>query len=319
MEENLNSIYNSSFDDRGNAKIKSEDISLALLRDYLVKVKSELARNVLTTPLEETLSAMGLMAGPKECPRIKNVAAMMFCEHLYKIFPYSQIEIVIFPEGREKNPQNFFEIPIIRGSVTQMINETLTYLRTVLIQESIVKVPDRIEAERHFNYPYEALEEAITNAMYHRDYTIYEPVSITIEPDKIGILSISGSDSSIPVDSVKNATSLEATRYRNRRLGGFLKTLGMTERNGTGIASIQQALENNGSPKATIFTDEERTYFLIELPCHKIFAGQPLRINMNRADNMEHLIADVFNLIKQHPDDTLEQIVERYKARKKGV
>ena len=28
----------------------------------------------------------------------------------------------------------------------------------------------------------------------------------------------------------------------------------------------------NGSPKATIETDEERTYFLIDIPCHPYFA-----------------------------------------------
>jgi len=303
------------FDERGNDEIKYEDISMALLRDYLVKVKSKLAQNVLTTPVEETLSSMGLITGSREHRQIKNVAAMMFCEHLYEIFPYSQIEIVIFPEGREKNPKNLFEPPVIKGTVPQMIKEALTYLRTVIIQESIVKVPDRMEAERHFNYPYAALEEAITNAMYHRDYTIHEPVEITVEPDRISILSFSGPDRSISDEAIKNATSLRSRRYRNRRLGDFLKEAGMTEGRATGIPTIQQALEANGSPKATITTDEYRTFFLIDIPCHKIFAGQPLRINKNSDDKVENILEDMYNDIKQHPNDTLAQIVERYKEK----
>ena len=34
----------------------------------------------------------------------------------------------------------------------------------------------------------------------------------------------------------------------------------------------------NGSPRATIETDEERTYFLIDIPCHPYFAKKKVEI-----------------------------------------
>ena len=34
----------------------------------------------------------------------------------------------------------------------------------------------------------------------------------------------------------------------------------------------------NGSPRATIETDEERTYFLIDIPCHPYFARKEVEI-----------------------------------------
>ena len=37
----------------------------------------------------------------------------------------------------------------------------------------------------------------------------------------------------------------------------------------------------NGSPRATIETDEERTYFLIDIPCHPYFAKKEIEINTN--------------------------------------
>ncbi|MDY4565700.1 MAG: AAA family ATPase, partial [Prevotella sp.] len=43
------------FDERGNSDIQLEDISLVLLRDYLVKVGSKLADEVITTPLATIL------------------------------------------------------------------------------------------------------------------------------------------------------------------------------------------------------------------------------------------------------------------------
>ena len=37
----------------------------------------------------------------------------------------------------------------------------------------------------------------------------------------------------------------------------------------------------NGSPRATIETDEERTYFLIDIPCHPYFTKKEIEINTN--------------------------------------
>ena len=121
------------------------------------------------------------------------------------------------------------------------------------------------------NYPFQALEEAVVNALYHRDYKEREPVEITIEPDRISILSYSGPDRSISMESLKEANMLRFRRYRNRRLGDFLKELDLTEGRATGIPTIQKKLRENGSPKATIETDELRSYFLIDIPARKDF------------------------------------------------
>ena len=58
-------------------------------------------------------------------------------------------------------------------------------------------------------------------------------------------------------------------RYRNRRLGEYLKELDLTEGRSTVIPAIQNVLENNGSPRATVVTDDERTFFRITIPCHE--------------------------------------------------
>ena len=85
------------------------------------------------------------------------------------------------------------------------------------------------------NYPYQAFEEAVVNALYHRDYMEREPVEITIEPTHVDILSYAGPDRSISAEAIKAAKKLKARRYRNRRLGDFLKELGLTEGRATGI------------------------------------------------------------------------------------
>lgn len=161
-----------------------------------------------------------------------------------------------------------------------MINETLTYLRTNVIKKRISKPTDNEKSDKAYNYPYQAFEESVVNALYHRDYQEREPVEITIEPTHIDILSYSGPDRSITAEAIKAAQRLKARRYRNRRLGDFLKELDLTEGRATGIPTIQKSLQGNGSEKATIETDDNRTYFLMTIPCRGDM------INSNGLDNV---------------------------------
>ncbi|MBP5759329.1 MAG: putative DNA binding domain-containing protein, partial [Bacteroidales bacterium] len=106
------------FDERPNPDISLNDISMVLLRDYLAAIGSKLEASLFTQPLAETLEQMELMTGPTENRMLKNVAAMMFCERPDKFFPYTQVEIVTFPEGKIHKPHNFTE-KTFKGSIPQ--------------------------------------------------------------------------------------------------------------------------------------------------------------------------------------------------------
>jgi len=59
-----------------------------------------------------------------------------------------------------------------------------------------------------------------------------------------------------------------ARDYRNRRIGDFLKELKLTEGKATGFPLMKDEMAKNGNPEPLFFTDEERTLFLVTLPCH---------------------------------------------------
>ena len=293
------------FDERGNDAIKIEDISDILVYEHLKAVKSKLAGNFIGRPLMEVLDEMDLLVGPVENRSIKNVAAMMFSEHPEKFFPVTQVDIVIFPEGSVENPDLMIEVPKITGPVPRMIKETLSYLRTNVIRKQITKPSDDEKSNKIYNYPYQAFEEAVVNALYHRDYQEREPVEITIEPDHIDILSYAGPDRSISSEAIKAARKLKARRYRNRRLGDFLKELDLTEGRATGIPTIQKSLRDNGSSPAIIDTDDDRTYFLMTIPCRDGFSSEVV----NTLSNVENYISDgLGQILGQHTVQVQEYI-----------
>lgn len=121
-----------------------------------------------------------------------------------------------------------------------------------------------------WNYPYQALEEIIANALYHRDYQTREPVEIRIYQDKIRFINYGGPDRSIKLMEFGKGTVIPR-RYGNRRLGDFLKELDLAEGKATGIPTIIKAMEVNGSPKAEFDTDEDRSFFHVVLPIHNAF------------------------------------------------
>ena len=319
------------FDERGNPDIKMEDISTILLREYLVKVKSKLANDLYTKSLENTLEQMDLFVGPSENRMLRNVAAMMFCENPCKFFKRTQVEIVFFPEGRLKNPNSLYEGPVITGSVTQIIDRTLEYLKRMLVMQTVIKPKDDNRSQKFFTYPYQALEESVTNSLYHRDYREWEPVVITVEPQGITIQNVGGPDRSISKADIERGELLISKRYRNRRLGEYLKELDLTEGRSTGIPTIQNELKENGSPRAIVVTDEDRTFFRITIPCHEaagnIIADIASKDNSQKGsqkssqkssqkDRKSQMIID---LIRQNPDVTTSEMADKIGISRRSI
>ena len=192
--ELINMSDQTPFDCRANHKATVEDISPVLLEDHLRKTGSKLAKQVRERGVEEILNDMQLLVGPPELRYIQNVAIMMFCEHPEKFFGYTYVQMTSFPQGSIENPSISEDYPNITGSVPQMIQATMERFRNLIIREKVIKVPNQMEALRIFNYPYQAIEEAVVNAFYHRDYMSFEPVTIEIEPDCINIMNFPGID-----------------------------------------------------------------------------------------------------------------------------
>ena len=76
------------------------------------------------------------------------------------------------------------------------------------------------------------------------------------------------------MSAIEKGEYLKSRRYRNRRLGDFLKELELTEGRSTGVPTIQEKLTDNGSPRATFETTEERLAFLIHIPVHPLCNNQ---------------------------------------------
>ncbi|MCD8078500.1 MAG: putative DNA binding domain-containing protein [Lachnospiraceae bacterium] len=285
--ELLNMTNHVPFDLRPNYQATEDDISVPLLIEHLKKTKSRLAKQVLQRGVMEILGDMQLLVGPMEQRYLTNVALMMFCDSPDRFFPYTQVEITKFPDGSIRNPNHFVEVPVIKGSVPEMITRTMQKLQDMVIFEKVTKVNYQMEAIRRFSYPYQALEEVVVNAFYHRDYMSCQPIIIEIEPELVRVISYPGIDRSISRKDIEAGDRFSTRYYRNKRLGEFLKELDLSEGKCTGIPTIQEELRNNGSPKARFYTDEDRRAVTVEIPIHPDFLENQSVVTLETAHSGE--------------------------------
>ena len=152
------------FDDRVNHKAEISDLNITLIQNYLKEVKSSLYEKSKTGDFVEVCQDMNIVSTLPEYIKPKNVGLMFFSMEPVKFFPYTQIDVVQFPSGLGGN--DIIE-KTFNGPIHQQLRDALQYIKNVIITEKVVKHPDRAEADRFFNFPYAAVEEALSNAVYH--------------------------------------------------------------------------------------------------------------------------------------------------------
>lgn len=250
------------FDDRYRQTASINDLSRRLVETFLRDIGSDLAVEAPDLSMAELGQRMNIVGGPPEAMFPKNVGLLFFNDRPHDFFPATQIDVVWFPDGPGGDR---FEEKEFRGPLSLILSEAIGYVERNYLKETVVKHPHKPEAERFWNFPIGAIEEALVNAIYHRSYEEREPVEVRITAEELVILSYPGADRSIRMEDFRKGQAV-SRRYRNRRIGEFLKELDLAEGRSTGVPKILRAMRENGSPAPVFESDEDRTFFLVRLP-----------------------------------------------------
>ena len=251
------------FDDRRNLNETTEKISEGLVRDYLSDVGSELGRSSRYSR-SEVYRSMRLIALLNSHVAPKNVALRFFNEDPDIIFPGAKVEVVQFSDD---TGGDLIEERIIRGPLPYQVRQTLNHLNS-LEDVLLEKIPGRAEVDKTVIYPFEAIREAVVNAIYHRSYENVEPTKIYLYPNRMEIISYPGPLQGIELHHLNSSDVVPPVPARNRRIGEFLKELKLAEARSTGLPKIRRRMRESGSPPPTFEFDSNRSYFKVTLPVH---------------------------------------------------
>lgn len=290
------------FDDRVNYNANVDDMRPALIADYLKSVGSDLYATALSRGVEEVGTDMHIISGPSEYRKPLNVGLMFFTERPDEYFSYARIEVVDKPEPTGHGMTE----KIFTGPLDRQLKDALSYIQNYMLKEYVTKIQGQAEATRIYNLPYEAIEEALSNAIYHKSYQIHEPITVTVTPEKMEILSIPGPDSSITDEDLERRV-LISRRYRNRRIGDFLKELNVVEGRNTGVPLIVESMRENGNDLPTFTTDRDRSYFLVTLPVHPVFLEKTVAEEQRRNTENKRVVRKRKEDIRELVLETLER------------
>ncbi|MBQ8179115.1 MAG: putative DNA binding domain-containing protein [Candidatus Methanomethylophilaceae archaeon] len=293
------------FDDRCNDRAAMSDIKPSLVENYLSTVGSDLMKLVYGLPIGEVADRMHITGGPPENRRPLNVGLMFFNDRPDDFFREARIDVVIKPDPTGEGMKE----KIFRGPLDRQLRDSLMYIGNMIVEERVSKHEDRAEATRIFNYPMQAVEEAISNAVYHKSYQIPEPITVVVMPDRMEITSAPGPDRSITDEDLGNRR-LVSRRYRNRRIGDYLREMDLAEGRNTGVPTMVASMVSNGSDLPVFKTDAERTYLTVVLPIHGSFLRDtvPQPVTGNGRRTRAEIITEVLGLLSRNGEMSIREI-----------
>ncbi|MRG76326.1 MAG: transcriptional regulator [ANME-2 cluster archaeon] len=146
--------------------------------------------------------------------------------------------------GRFKERNIVIDDRMIVGTVFEQIEEAMDFIRKNINVEFVMT--GRPQREQKWDYPLEALREALVNAICHRDYTIFSNIEVRIYDDKLIIRSPGFLPYGITLEELYKPHS---STLRNKGLAEVLYDTELIERWGSGIEKIQQHCLDAGLPE----------------------------------------------------------------------
>ena len=174
-----------------------------------------------------------------EDKNLKRAAILLFGKDPQKLYSHAAVKI-----GHFLTDTDIQTTDIVKGNLFQQLENSLEILRTKYLRSNIKF--EGIHRRDILEYPYEALREAIINALIHRDYWGFSQIQIRVYPDKLIIMNAGSLPPEVPVEKLKtNHLSIP----RNRLLAGIFYYAGFIEAWGRGTTMIVEKCVEQGLPE----------------------------------------------------------------------
>jgi ATP-dependent DNA helicase RecG len=142
-----------------------------------------------------------------------------------------QSEVVCVKFADEVGVRSYVDRTNVRGPLPELIDQASSFLRQYVRVGAAIR---GFKREDEPEYPYEALREAVVNALVHRDYSrVGETVRLFMYTDRVEVRSPGGL---MPTVTIEDLLAMRVTSIpRNPILAGFLRDIpGYMERIGSG-------------------------------------------------------------------------------------
>jgi predicted HTH transcriptional regulator len=239
------------FDKRGNAGTDEGEIDCLLFRDCMYEMKLVQP----SKPLEDYLSDKEQLAEfvPPLFARqplngalcLRNFALLLFGKRsaITRNFPYAYTVLSIY-DGVDRSEPTSVRYDLA-GSVVEQAKKAISLLE----MQAYTAFDKTSDKPNQLRYPMRALQEALVNAIVHRDYEIDEPIRVTVFSDRVEIVSPGSLHWSI--DRENFLAGKASPRWRNQSFAYLFNKLHLAQSEGQGISTILRTMKAEGCPAPT--------------------------------------------------------------------
>ncbi len=153
--------------------------------------------------------------------------------------------------GRFKEETIIIDDRMIEGTIIEQVDEAMDFIRkNINVRFVMTGKPAR---EQIWDYPLDALREAVINAVCHRDYTIPSNTEVRIYDDKLIVWSPGGLPFGI---TIKDLYKPHSSVLRNKGIGEIFYDTGWIEQWGSGIDKMRRTCIKAGLPEPQFEEDQ---------------------------------------------------------------
>lgn len=249
---------NVSFDSVPVYELQWTDINLtAFINDF----KEITGKDMNDAKLEN----LGLMIRERE-RILPSCGALLLADPLNRknILPFAKAECARF-KGTDMNI--FLDQAAIDLPVHRIPEACMAFIKRNIALSAAI---GEIYRKDRWEYPLDAIREAVINAVVHRDYAqTGSDIKIAIYDDMLEITSPGPLPDTLSVEELQNGRSV----IRNRVLARIFKEMGLIEAWGSGIPKIRKALE--AYPEIRLKFSEPGYTFQVQFQKKDLSSGKP--------------------------------------------
>ncbi|MDP2767909.1 MAG: putative DNA binding domain-containing protein [Candidatus Methanoperedens sp.] len=167
------------WDERISEDGNLENIDRERLRWFLEEARKQRGLNLpVDSPIKDALMKLKLLKNGE----LTNAALLLFYKEM--IFLQSEVKCIRFSGNEPVKP--YIDFQTIEGTVFDLIDRAMDIvLRN--IKKSVRLVSGKVQREEKYEYPPDAIREAIVNAIAHRDYESPSKVQVRIFDNRIEV------------------------------------------------------------------------------------------------------------------------------------
>ena len=252
------------WDRRINSTAGIEDIDVVVFRDALNEMRILEPNRSLEDYLGDTFRLSEFVPPVTGKPGLnlpakpRNFALLMFGKVSTNFFQGAHSIFSIYP-GRDRSEPTA-ERKVITGPIALQAKKLIELLNA----QATTAFDKTSDVPNQQKYPLRALQEAVVNALVHRDYESDQPVRVTVFSDRIEFNSPGGLPRAILPEAFKAGKA--SPFWRNQSLAYFFNKLQLAQAEGQGIPTIIRTMAKEGCP-APIFDLTPESVVCI-LPAH---------------------------------------------------